>query len=236
VFSTVIVIPCYNEEQRLAVDEFAQFARASEASLLFVNDGSRDRTAAVISQVVSESSGRIGSLALAENQGKGAAVRAGLNEAIARGADVVAYLDADLSTPLAEIERLIAVRDEAGVDVVLGSRVGLLGHQIRRSALRHYLGRTFATAASLVLGQPVYDTQCGAKVFRVSPELKQALAEPFLTRWVFDVELLERLFAADQAIRCLEVPLHEWRDVDGSKLTPGRMLLAAWELLSLRPR
>lgn len=232
--STVIVIPCYNEEQRLAVDEFVAFARASDSRLLFVNDGSRDGTSALLAELTRESRGQIESLALAENQGKGAAVHAGLREAIARGAEVVAYLDADLSTPLAEIERLIATREASGADAVLGSRVALLGHQIRRSAVRHYLGRAFATVASLILGQPVYDTQCGAKVFLVSPALKQALAEPFRTRWVFDVELLARMFATDQSIRCLEVPLLEWRDVDGSKLTPRRMLAAGRELLTLR--
>jgi glycosyltransferase involved in cell wall biosynthesis len=234
VSSTVIVIPCHDEERRLAAAQFAEFARASGAALLFVDDGSRDGTAAVIARLVSESGGQIGSLALAQNQGKGAAVQAGLREAIAGGAEVVAYLDADLSTPLSEIERLIAVREEAGADVVLGSRVALLGHQIRRTAARHYFGRVFATVASLMLGRPVYDTQCGAKVFRVSPALEQALASPFRTSWVFDVELLARLFAADQTVRCLEVPLLEWRDVDGSKLTPRRMAIAAWELLSLR--
>lgn len=234
--STVIVIPCYDEEQRLAVDEFARFARASDCSLLFVNDGSQDGTDVLLAHLTRESDDRIDAVTLPRNRGKGAAVYAGLKEAVARGAEVVAYVDADLSTPLAEIERLIAVREESGADVVLGSRVALLGHQIRRSPMRHYLGRIFATVASLMLGQPVYDTQCGAKVFLVSPVLEQALAEPFRTRWVFDVELLSRMFAANQSIRCLEVPLLEWRDVDGSKLTPRRMLAAGRELLSLRRR
>lgn len=232
--SIVVVIPCYNEEQRLAVDEFLAFANASDASLLFVDDGSTDGTGAVLSRLATQSGGRIDWLVLDQNQGKGAAVRAGLRQAIAQGADVVAYLDADLSTPLGEMERLLEVREATGSDAVLGSRVALLGHEIRRTAARHYLGRAFGTMASILLKEQIYDTQCGAKVFRVSPALERALAPPFRTRWVFDVELLRRLLDAHPEAHCMEVPLLQWRDVGGSKLTPRRMVGAVLELLSLR--
>jgi hypothetical protein len=157
--------------------------------------------------------------------------------AIGQGAEVVAFVDADLSTPLSELERMLEVLDDTGADAVLGARVGLAGYDVRRSALRHYLGRVFATAASLVLGSRIYDTQCGAKAFRVSPLLEQALAAPLRTRWVFDVELLGRMLAADGAVRLVEVPLRKWSDVAGSKLSPWHMLRAAWELwLLARPR
>ena len=97
--------------------------------------------------------------------------------------------------------------------------MALLGHRIERSWARHYLGRLFATASSQVLGLPVYDTQCGAKVFRDGPALRAALATPFTSRWAFDVELLGRLgTGADR--RFLEVPLERWHDVGGSKLRP----------------
>ena len=83
--------------------------------------------------------------------------------------------------------------DDEHLQVVIGSRVGLLGHDIDRSLRRHYLGRIFATVSSAVLDLPVYDTQCGAKAFRVTPALRAALADPFTSRWAFDVELLGRL-------------------------------------------
>jgi glycosyltransferase involved in cell wall biosynthesis len=228
---TVVVVPCYNEERRLATDAFVSFANRADIELLFVDDGSRDGTAAVIELISTLAPKRVAALQLAANLGKGGAVQAGLLHAIGIGAEVVGYLDADLSTPLEELERLIEVRATTGVDAVLGSRVALVGYDVRRSAVRHYLGRVFATAASLLLRLQIYDTQCGAKVFRVGPALERALATPFRTRWVFDLELLMRLRAVDPEVNLLEVPLRRWRAVDGSKLTGRQMLQVARDLV-----
>ena len=229
----VVVIPCYNEAQRLASDEFVAFVQRSDTRLLFVDDGSRDQTAELLQGMVDRAPGRIEALPLRTTGGKGAAVQTGLLHAVGQGAQIVGYLDADLSTPLEELERLIAVRTTTDVDVVLGSRVGLVGHDVRRSAVRHYLGRVFATAASLVLGIQIYDTQCGAKVLCVGPALQQALRTPFRSRWVFDLELLVRLRLADPGVRLLEVPLRRWHDPGGSKLTLWQMVLAVRDLLLL---
>jgi dolichyl-phosphate beta-glucosyltransferase len=109
--------------------------------------------------------------------------------------------------------------------MVFGARVRLLGRSIERRALRHYLGRMFATAASMMLGMSIYDTQCGAKLFRASPAILSLFQEPFLTRWLFDVEILARLLQARRGTRLpraedviYEFPLHEWHDVAGSKV------------------
>ena len=147
-----------------------------------------------------------------------------MREALGRGAGLVGYLDADLSTPPGELFRLRAAFDRPGVEAVLGARVALLGTDIERSAARHYLGRVFASLASLILRARVYDTQCGAKLFRASPALEAALAAPFLSRWAFDVELLGRLLTGNDQVPGLplsavvEVPLTTWHDVKGSKL------------------
>ena len=233
----VLVVPCYNEENRLDVDALQALVSGGRTRLLLVDDGSTDRTADIIRDFAARSGGSARAEVMATNGGKGEAVRRGLSLALAEGAPIVGYLDADFSTPATEMLRLveIAVARE-DVSVVLGSRVRLLGTAIARRAVRHYLGRVFATAASLTLQMPVYDTQCGAKVLRRSPALEAALQQPFGSRWTFDVELIARLMAAPPGITSvtigefLEVPLLAWRDVGGSKLRLHEMLGAALDL------
>jgi hypothetical protein len=159
------------------------------------------------------------------NRGKGEAVRQGLLAACEAGAKFVGYLDADMATPSVEFVSLVdRLLHDRSLDVALGSRVALLGRRVERPMSRHYAGRIFATVASLALGIGVYDTQCGAKVFRVSPSLTSALGRPFRTKWVFDVELLGRLLHPDDGANSIgseqfvEIPLMEWHDVAGSHL------------------
>ena len=240
--TSMLVVPCYNEAERL--DDEALLSLVSDAipvtRLLLVDDGSRDATGARLAALARRAPGRIESLSLDHNRGKAEAVRQGLHQALARGAGVVGYFDADLSTPVAEIRRLLALLEgRADILAVIGARISLLGNDIHRSHTRHYLGRVFATLASLILQARVYDTQCGAKLFRRSPGLEAALRDPFLSRWSFDVELLGRLLVGDAAVpaiaeaQILEVPLRQWRDVPGSKLRFTAMAGALKELAEI---
>ncbi len=235
-----LVVPCYNEEERLDRAELLRLARARlDLSLLFVDDGSTDGTATVLERLRREGDGRIAVHRLERNLGKAEAVRAGLRLALQDGADVVGYADADLSTPVDELLRLVEILDARPVQVVLASRVRLLGRDIRREASRHYLGRIFATLASLTVRLPVYDTQCGAKLFRAGAALAGALEAPFRSRWIFDVELIARLVEGGRNAAPLapdafeEVPLLAWREVGGSKLRPRAMIRAGLQLLAL---
>jgi dolichyl-phosphate beta-glucosyltransferase len=237
---SILVVPCFDEAARL--DEAALVGLVDGefpvTHLLLVDDGSRDQTRACLDRVARRAPpGRVGVMALPTNQGKAEAVRQGLLRALEQGADVVGYFDADLSTPVAEIRRLLdRLRHSPTTDVLIGARIVLLGSDVERSAVRHYLGRIFGTVASLMLQARVYDTQCGAKLFRRSPALLAALGEPFLSRWSFDVELLGRLLVGTPSIapldraRFLEVPLQIWHDVPGSKLRPAAMAGALKEL------
>ena len=232
---TALVVPCFNEADRLDTDAFLDLAERLEATLVFVDDGSTDATPAILSRVHARQP-RVHVLTLASNVGKGEAVRAGLLAALASGAGLVGYFDADLATAPAEIARLVDIAESRTEhDAIIASRVGLLGHHIERSAVRHYLGRIFATASSIVLGLRVYDTQCGAKLFRATDPLRRALSEPFVSTWAFDVELLGRLTKSGlTADRMLEVPLVAWRDVGSSKLSVSSALRAALDLIRIR--
>src|SRR6185295_18030478 len=104
----------------------------------------------------------------------------------------------------------------------------------------HYIGLLFATVVSQLLDLRVYDTQCGAKLLRATPQMLAVFSRPFQLRWCFDVELLARLLGLQERSefdvyrQCVELPLQSWRDVGGSKLGPGQFPKIARELLRLR--
>ena len=234
-----IVVPCFNEARRLQASRFAGLVEPEGFRLLFVDDGSTDGTLGVLEKACALLGDRASVLRLGRNQGKAEAVRRGLSAALDAGAEVVGYLDADLATPAAEMLRLVSLVNVDGAQAALGSRVALLGRQIDRRASRHYLGRVFATVASIILDLRVYDTQCGAKAFAASPLLRWALAEPFNARWAFDVELIGRLLAGSPGLPGLpesafvEMPLRSWTDVAGSKLRPLQFPLLGLELVRI---
>lgn len=234
-----VVVPCFNEEKRLPRAAFEAFARAhASIRLLFVDDGSSDDTLELLRAISAElGSDRAGVLPLEQNSGKGEAVRRGMLHACDEGAALIAFWDADLATPLDEIQRFVPnFVERPELMLVMGSRVKLLGRDVQRRVLRHYLGRVAATAISLLLDLAVYDTQCGAKMFRNGPVLRRMLADPFVSRWLFDVELLARLRrevnASDQPFdrSVIELPLMSWRDVAGSSVRPRDFGRAAKDL------
>jgi glycosyltransferase involved in cell wall biosynthesis len=222
---TVIVIPCFNEAGRLEREAFER-ALAAEARLrfLFVNDGSTDATEAILRELEARHPGRAHVLSLEKNRGKAEAVRRGVLHAMELGAALVGYWDADLATPLEAIGAFAARFDDAAILVVLGSRVRLLGRRIERNPLRHYVGRVIATAAAHELGLAVYDTQCGAKMFRVGPAARSVFEREFRLNWAFDVEVLARLRGLERRGLCdvgrgvVELPLEQWIERGGSKL------------------
>jgi len=238
----IIVIPCYNEAARLDAGAFRQFvARGHPQRFLFVNDGSTDDTASVLETLRRGNPNRFDVYHLPRNMGKAEAVRRGMLRALSSGGDSVGYWDADLATPLEAIPQFCGLLgSNPRLQIVIGARVKLLGRDIQRRFVRHLLGRLFATVASVVLRLPVYDTQCGAKLFRVSPETRVLFGRPFRTNWIFDVELLARfvrgrkagsLPAAEDAI--YELPLGQWRDVAGSKVKVRDFFKSFFELVEI---
>jgi glycosyltransferase involved in cell wall biosynthesis len=240
-----IVLPCYNEQDRLDRETLVRFARAHpEIGFVLVDDGSTDGTLACLEQMREEAGERVQIVHLARNRGKAEAVRVGMLRAFEKGCAMAGYWDADLATPLDEIPRFADVlRGSPGYLAVFGARVQLLGRSIERRAARHYLGRVFATTASALLDLPIYDTQCGAKLFRVTDETRALFAEPFTAGWTFDVELIARLIRlqrqrggrpAKELI--YELPLETWHDVPGSKVSTLDFARALSDVIRIRHR
>jgi FkbM family methyltransferase len=232
----VIVVPCYNESARL---EPAAFVRAASelgcVRFVFVDDGSTDDTRDLLTGLCDQNPDICELVAFDVNRGKAEAVRSGILHGARSQPEFVGYWDADLATPLEEIPHFIAVFDERPqIEIVLGARVNLLGHSVRRRLVRHYMGRVFATMVAFGLKLPVYDTQCGAKMFRCSSEVLALFEEPFLATWVFDAELLARAIDRHEShgvARVMrttyELPLQRWSEVDGTSLKMRHLVGAA---------
>jgi glycosyltransferase involved in cell wall biosynthesis len=242
---TAVIIPCYNESARLDINAFLEYAaRDGRVFFLFVNDGSTDRTQEMLQGLHSLDPDAFRLLGLERNSGKGEAVRRGVLHALESAPVFIGYWDADLATPLEAIQEFRnLLEDRPTLELVLGSRVRLLGREVYRSTVRHYLGRAFASLASLALALGVYDTQCGAKLFRASATTPLLFHEPFCSSWIFDVEILARLIRTRHRLGqpraelvLFEFPLHRWCDVAGSKLKASDFLRAPLELLAIYRR
>lgn len=240
---TILVIPCFNEAERFPREVIRDFLhKHANLSLVLVNDGSRDQTETMLDGFRQGFPERVQVIQRRENKGKAETVREGILYALRLSppADVIGFWDADLATPLEEVLEMLKVLEaQPKIQMVFGSRVKLLGRRVQRRMLRHYLGRLFATSVSMMLRLPVYDTQCGSKLFRFSSDLQQLFQQPFISRWIFDVEIIARWiqlnrFDIDQVSSTIyEYPLHQWEDVGGSKVRPHHFLLAFLDLVHI---
>lgn len=232
-----IIIPCYNEEQRLQSEQFVAFAKAHEPlDLWFVNDGSKDNTLGMLQRIAQALPGRLLVHDLVTNRGKAEAIRQAIIFLANKGYDYIGFLDADLSAPLEEVVPLAEIITQQQLLIVAGARVKLVGKSIHRSPLRHYMGRIFATYYDTLLKLRNYDTQCGLKIFerKFATEL---FAEPFVSNWFFDIELFLRARIAigkeQYGKRIAEVPLSEWKEIKGSKLKMTDFAKAPFEVLKI---
>lgn len=236
----VIVVPCYNEERRLPVQAFRDFQfPGARVEFCFVDDGSRDGTWSVLQSLNAADPERFRILKLERNGGKAEAVRQGILHAAGQHPDLVGFWDADLATPLDEIPLFLDVfRERPEMEMVFASRVRLLGREISRRRGRHYIGRVGATLISASLGLAIYDTQCGAKLFRLNDDIRSVFDTPFLSRWIFDVEIIARYVrrrGRDEAARRIyELPIRKWQDVKGSKVGSLDFIRALRDLWRIR--
>src|SRR5947209_17346445 len=211
-----VAIPCFNEGARIGDTVRATLdylsANSPDAELIVVNDGSTDATSSIVRDALAGSKIQNRLLENFPNRGKGAAVRSGL---LAATRPIGLFFDADLSTPLTEIPKLIEPIASEDVDLAFGSRAldrRLIG--IRQPWRREQAGRVFNLIVRLATGMPFWDTQCGFKAFRMAscrPILEAARIDGF----GFDVELL--LLAQRAGLKLEEIPVR-WNHCEGSKV------------------
>lgn len=244
--SLTLVIPTYNEAHRWKAAYWEDLLLLDYVRWIFVDDGSTDSSYERLMELNQHSRCQV--LRLPSNQGKGEAVRAGMNHffnsnyakiaegtgPVVNGDSMLGFMDADGSIEKADIIRLAGVarsridfadlsakNDDAGkVDAVWSSRVGLNGRRIQRRLSRHYLGRIINSLLGFHISHIPYDPQCGFKIFSPSLRLKASLEEPFKTRWFFDLEIILNWEKANQShIRIWEEPLDSWQEISGSHLS-----------------
>ena len=215
-YQICIVIPCYNEEKRLPLDEYRSFIETTPNVLLcFVNDGSIDNTIHALEELKDTYPEKVDVISYTDNVGKAEAVRNGIQHCNTKyNHSTIAYLDADLATSLPECLKL-AENVNGQIEFCFGSRIRLVGTTIHRKKQRWLVGRVIATFISHLLKLNVYDTQCGCKLFTKALST-QLFKDPFISKWLFDVEIFFRMFSLygrQHAIKkMLEVPLSLWVD------------------------
>ncbi len=235
---TGIIIPCYNEAKRLDVNAFVEFIQShNQYHLCFVNDGSKDTTLSVLQTIKEQVTTRVSIIDVKKNAGKAAAVRSGARYLFNKqDVNYIGFIDADLSTDFNDFKKLVdTLHNNSELSLVYGSRGKGEGH-IERNVFRNIFSKMVKMIVFLILGLPIEDTQCGAKVFRRS-SIPIAYDTPFLTRWLFDVEIFIRLkkhFGSKNIMNKLhEQPLERWVHVEDSKLGIKDALQIPYKLLSI---
>ncbi|NRR90110.1 response regulator [Winogradskyella undariae] len=235
-----VVIPCYNEEERLFRDEFISYIdKNSGYHLCFVNDGSTDKTLELLKDLQKGREDFITVYDCEKNGGKAEAVRLGmLHMSKKADLDYIGFLDADLSTDLADFDDLVKTIETSDFKIVSGSRISRMGADITKESARKIISLTINFIIRKILKMDFKDTQCGAKIFS-KDVIEIAFGEKFVTQWIFDVEIFKRMsihFGLKKAKAMLcEQPLKRWIHADGSKLSMkdsvkivGQLAQIAW--------
>ena len=219
-----VVIPCYNEADRLLTKQFIQFIdKHTGYFLCFVNDGSTDNTLEVLQQLKEGREDYVHIYNCEQNKGKAEAVRLGmlyLNQY--EEFDYIGFLDADLSTDFTDFEELVNTIESSDYKIVSGSRIDRMGANISKNTFRGIISKTINFFICKLLQMNFKDTQCGAKVFK-KDIIDILFKKQFVTKWLFDIEIFLRLkkhYSLKKVRKMIcEKPLNRWIHVDGSKLS-----------------
>jgi dolichyl-phosphate beta-glucosyltransferase len=210
-----IIIPCYKEVDRLPLflnDLYTQLNHL-DINFIIVDDGSPiedfNKMKNLIDPFLSE---KFKLLRYEKNLGKGGAISYGLTHA---SSDYIGFVDADGSIPFYEIENIANyMKNNYQIDMLIASRILMLGKKIERKFLRHLSGRLFSTMLNAIFPMKVYDSQCGFKIFS---KLKYEKINNFITdkRWLWDTQLLILFYIS--SFNIIEYPV-DWKEQPGSKV------------------
>ena len=216
--SFYIVIPCYNEEQRLSATKVIALSQHPNVLVYLANDGSTDNTSHLIQEIAAENQ-NINTLDFKENQGKSQTLYRAYQALKDADFEHIGFLDADFSTSGEEFLQMEKfIRQNPKYRFIFASRISTLNNNINRSPKRHYIGRIIISLLNIKYRLCIYDTQCGAKIFD-KESAAIAIEQPFITKWLFDIEIFLRLRKRSLLKFGYEYPLKNWNDVAGSKLS-----------------
>lgn len=233
----LIIIPCYNEANRLIAAEFIEFAISHQHfSFLFINDGSTDQTLKVLEKIAIAP--QINFLSFEKNVGKAEVVRKGILEGLKNNTySYFAYLDADLAIPLEEFERLYKITtDDSQYGFTFLSKIPRKDAEVNQPFKRYFIGRVLAFFNKVSLKLPIYDTQCGCKI--MTREVATLIsATPFISAWLFDVEIFWRIINTYGRVyfskHILEVPLNKLIERGPSSISGKSLLKLPFEYLKI---
>ena len=230
-----IVVPCYNESQRLLSTDYLQFVKEyPEFHLIFVDDGSTDNTFEIIEDL-SKQSANISAIKQSKNTGKAQAIRFGMEHIINQPFDCIGYLDADLAIPFSELLRL---KDKLGngYDFVFSSKKVTEGSDLEYKFKRYFVGRVLSSMVKMSLKTSIFDTQCGCKLM-IKDVAKVAFKDPFINSWLFDIEILWRLIIEHGNTyieeKTLEVPVMKLIDRGSSRIKATDLISLPFQFIKI---
>lgn len=219
-YSSAIIIPCYNERDRLPpfLNELLSTPTLKATLIVLVEDGSQERVPEIRDP-------RVVQLYYPDNQGKGYCVRYGWNWVLENYPEIstLGFADADGAVSASEAARLLQLFIDKPCAMLMASRVLMLGRKVERKFIRHLIGRVFATVLSHQLNVMAYDTQCGCKWIQRTSYLKTK-NQLQINGYTFDAELMARLLQKGEVI--LEEPV-DWKEISGSKV---RLWADSWAM------
>ncbi len=226
-----VIVPCYNEELRFkrGFKHYFSYLKKQKYSweLLFVNDGSYDKTEELLKNSVKINK-NVKMISYSKNKGKGYAIVKGVEKALGR---YILFSDIDHSVPISTIESFFN-SFERGYDVVIGSRRVIGAKFLKRQPfLREFLGRGFSALVRLLIDFKITDTTCGFKAFK-NEFAKKIFQKITVYGWVFDAEII--FLCKKYGLKVSQVPV-VWEDVRGSKVSVGRDIVGSlFGLLKVR--